>query len=92
MVRLLSHPLRSPTRHALIPVCNLMGAGAFPAFTIRRHVLLDTGTIRELGACLLPRMSLFEPMIDFSRTRAESGRVSKNDRSVCDIVVPHGAV
>jgi hypothetical protein len=69
-----------------------MGAGAFPAFTIRRHVLLDTGTIRELGACLLPRMSLFEPMIDFSRTRAESGRVSKNDRSVCDIVVPHGAV
>ena len=55
-------------------------------------MLLDTGTILELGACLLPRKSLVEPMIDFSRTRAESGRVSKDDGSVCDIVVPHGAV
>ena len=69
-----------------------MGAGAFPAFTIRRHVLLDTGMILKLGACFLPRMSLVEPMINFSRTRAESGRVSKNDGSVCDIVLPHGAV
>ncbi len=55
-------------------------------------MLLDTGTILELGTCLLARKSLVEPMIDFSRTRAESGRVSKNNRSACNIVSPHDAV
>jgi hypothetical protein len=31
-------------------------------------------------------------MINFSLIRAEFGRVSKKDKSACDIVIPHGAV
>ena len=86
-----SHPLRSPTRHALTPVCNLMGAGACPALTIRYHVLRDTGMRHGLCVCPLPPELLALPMISFSRTSAESGRVSKNDRSACNIVFPHDA-
>jgi len=32
-----------------------MGAGACPAFTIRRQVLLDTGTMRGVSAGILNR-------------------------------------
>ena len=72
-----SQHLRSPTRHALIPVCNLMGAGACPALTIRRHVLLDTGTIRGVPGNTLPCDLCTAPQINFSLIKAESGRVSK---------------
>lgn len=109
-----NHCFRSPTRQAEIPLEILIGAGASPDFTIRRHVLRETGTIP--GCSLIFAVSasfkfsseigisdvfssnslgfgfITEPIITFSRTSAESGRVSKKDKSACNIVIPHVAL
>jgi hypothetical protein len=86
-----NHSLNSPTCQATTPSESFIGLGAMPALTIRRQVLLDTGTMRGLCASSLPRELLAVPRISFSRIRAESGKFSKNDRSGCSIVIPHGA-
>ena len=80
-----NHSRKSPTRHATTPPERFTGLGALPALIQRRHVLRETGTRRGILTLFL----ISFPIISFSRISAESGRVSKKLKSVCDIVNPH---